>query len=423
MYKWVKYTQMGLDRPLAMLQREHNSTDGTIAPVLYFHAPQNGTQHIESVSIGYNFNIQPLAPSEYSVQELGEPNLSYLFLHTGVTKLDFKTDDHIQVVLKHGIDPKSPYKWTAIDIAHPESNSTVFTAKDNNNRVFFLPGHYIQIRYTPLRYNRDTIPFTNEENTAWAQFKRNFGLGEVIEDLAYETIVEHMPFIPSDPYDNMTTVVIIRPMSNVERFNFLEEKPVLRDTLSSIGGLNGFIGSAIAFLFGASLLSPWGFIARVPYFQRRICKSLAAFYNNDNGLSKGPFTGEKETAGEFDPDVRVLSAEARISLLKEQIDELEAVLSDFYLDGSIFQHYAAARKTIKEENLQRSKSLRRPGGDSLKQDEYGTRSTEPLQHYSLSSSSNSVSPSMTLQRSSDSMPAYAPVPMKEEIISMENYRS
>ncbi|KAF9350423.1 hypothetical protein BGX26_011399, partial [Mortierella sp. AD094] len=169
-----------------------------------------------------------------------------------------------------------------------------------------------------------------------------FGGQKVI--YAYQTTGYTSPF-PPGLHDDDTIVVIIRAQSELEIISYLVEKVTLRDTMSSIGGLIGIAGSAIVFLFGASLMSPWGYIAGLPFFRRRISGSLAKAYDNDHGLSKGPFTTQFEDTGKFDSEIK--TTDQRISMLKERIDELEMVLSEYYLDGAVFRDYADERDKLK----------------------------------------------------------------------------
>ncbi|KAG0012497.1 hypothetical protein BGZ80_011698 [Entomortierella chlamydospora] len=62
-------------------------------------------------------------------------------------------------------------------------------------------------------------------------------------------------------------------------------------------------------------------------------------------MSKGPFTTQFEDTGKFDPEIK--TTDQRISMLKERIDELEMVLSEYYLDGAVFREYASERNKLK----------------------------------------------------------------------------
>ena len=163
-----------------------------------------------------------------------------------------------------------------------------------------------------------------------------------------------MPFPATHPaaWDDLTTVIIIRPASTIGSVSYNEEKTSIRATMSDIGGLIGIVGSIIVFLFGVSVISPWGFISGIPYFRRRITGSLAEAYTSQGGLSKGPFTTHQSNIGKFEPG---MSTEMRVAMVKEQLDELELVLMEYYIDGAVFQGYDQERRKVK---VRRAASMR-----------------------------------------------------------------
>ncbi|KAF9899041.1 hypothetical protein BX616_003340 [Lobosporangium transversale] len=212
------------------------------------------------------------------------------------------------------------------------------------NQYHFLPGHFVEIRYTPVHLY-EAYRIEGDENPSLLQrFKSFLGYDENQEDFSYESTVSQIPF-PEGLYNNMTTVIIIRAHTNLEIISYAEEKVTFRDTMSKIGGLIGVVGSIIVFLFGASLLSPWGYVAGLRFFRQRISASMAMAYDTQDGLSKGPFTTQFEETGKFDPEI--VTMEQKIVLLKERIDELEMVLSEYYLDPEVFQNYAEERSKLK----------------------------------------------------------------------------
>ncbi|KAG0050129.1 hypothetical protein BGZ83_005088 [Gryganskiella cystojenkinii] len=187
-------------------------------------------------------------------------------------------------------------------------------------------------------------------------------------------------------YDNLTSVIILRPQSNLTSLSYQAEETTFRDTMSSIGGLIGIVGSIIGFLFGAAVLSPWGFVAGLPWFRRRISGSLAKAYDSADGLSKGPFTTKIDEIGQFDPTTipeqgtKTMSAtEMKIILLKERLDELELVLSEFYLDGKVFKSYADEREKIKLERAVSRRGNVSGGGEKGKRGLLGLRSYKSQQ--------------------------------------------
>ncbi|KAF9111260.1 hypothetical protein BGX27_005175 [Mortierella sp. AM989] len=96
---------------------------------------------------------------------------------------------------------------------------------------------------------------------------------------------------------------------------------------SIVGGIFGLVAALIIFLYGTGRLSPWGIAAELPPIKRRIKMSLSKVYDNEHGKSKGPFTQYLANTGKFDSNIQ--TTENKISFLKEQIVELEAVLRDY----------------------------------------------------------------------------------------------
>jgi len=235
--------------------------------------------------------------------------------------------------------------------------SRQFTSMDDYNQYYFLPGHFVEIRYTPLTFNYYAA--LTSSNTTREKFVNFFGFTPVSTDYSYQSTVAHIPF-PPGVYDNLTSVILLRPQSTLNEVSYQTEKTTFRDTMSSIGGLLGIVSSFIGFLFGASVLSPWGFIAGIPFFRRKISGSLAKAYDTPDGLSKGPFTTKIDEIGQFGPEIskrgagQISAEELKLTMLKERLDELELVLSEYYLDGEVFKTYADERKKLK---LERAKSL------------------------------------------------------------------
>ncbi|KAG0017326.1 hypothetical protein BGZ81_010788 [Podila clonocystis] len=230
-----------------------------------------------------------------------------------------------------------------ISLVHPDAvdpNSKNYTSRDLLNHYYFLPGHFVVVRYTPLQFYKVYKP--NENTTRLEHFISFLGFMKKVPDFSYQSTVEHIPF-PKGWYNNMTTVIVLRPQSTIEVITYQDEKKSFKDTMAKIGGLMGFVSSVLVFLFGASLLSPWGFIAGIPCFRRRIINSLAeAYYSPD---SSGPFTIKSNNIGRFDS--RHTSVWRMIKLLKQRVDELELVLSDYFVDTSVFQHFPKVRRKVK----------------------------------------------------------------------------
>lgn len=223
-----------------------------------------------------------------------------------------------------------------------------FTDEDKFNEYFYQPGHYVELRYTPIEVHDQ--PKIGDASNLFTKIKIFAGFGDEVLTYSYETTVSFKPFsaavMAAQNYTADTTVIIIRPQSSLQFIYYHDDRTNFRDTMSSIGGLLALAGSVIAFLFGAGLLSPWGKLVEVPYFRRKVAGSLAKAYGSQDGISRGPFTGNIKDIGKFDPDMS--SHEVRITLLKERMDELELVLTEYYLEGNIFQDYASERLEIKQ---------------------------------------------------------------------------
>lgn len=251
-------------------------------------------------------------------------------------------------------------------MAENPDNTWNLTVQDRFNEYYYQPGHYVELRYTPIEVHDQ--PKTGDTSNPFTKLKIFAGFGDEVVTYSYETTVSFKPFpaevMATQNYTADTTVIIIRPQSALQFIYYREEKTNFRDTMSSIGGLLSIAGSVIAFLFGAGLLSPWGKLVEIPFFRRKVAGSLAKAYGSDDGISKGPFTGRIEDIGKFDPDMA--SHETRITLLKERMDELELVLTEYYLEGDIFQDYASQRLHINqakhEASLVRAASTRNSGG-------------------------------------------------------------
>lgn len=221
------------------------------------------------------------------------------------------------------------------------------------NSYAFTPGHFVEIRYTPVQFF--TVFRPNKNASTWENFKSFIGYMDPVEDFSYQSTVQHIPF-PTGMYGPQSSVIVIRPPSSLEFTEYEEEKTSFRDTMAKIGGLLSLVGSIVVFLFGVALVSPWGFLANLPFFRRRMSNSLAKAYNSAEGFSKGPFTTHMDEIGDFDHTVP--TNDMKIIMLKERIDELELVLSEYYLDGCVFQHYSEERDKVR---LERAKTrLGRP---------------------------------------------------------------
>lgn len=164
-----------------------------------------------------------------------------------------------------------------------------------------------------------------------------FELMDGVRDFSYQSTIQHIPF-PQGWYNNMTTVIILRPQSTIEMITYQEETTSFSDTVAKIGGLIGFVSSVLIFLFGSPLLSPFGFIGDIPFFQRRIGNSITKEYDSPDTT---PFAIKNKENEESDSQH---SLTWRMSKLQQRIINLELVLGKYYLETSVFQHHSKPPK-------------------------------------------------------------------------------
>ncbi|KAF9148336.1 hypothetical protein BG015_009931 [Linnemannia schmuckeri] len=342
----VEYLKLGDARPYNILSIENESNNGTVAPVLNIFSVY-GADAVNLTSMSYHdlTGEYPLDP-----QVGDDPNI--LVLGSGVGSLDAKDGkgEYMRYVLRHS--PRYASDWTRVGLIHPNSSTTVVDSRDISNQYYFYPGHIVEIRYEPLKFHN--VKRQSNYTITFERFKYFLGFGGETIGYSYKSSVTHMPFPAARPatWDNFTTVLIIRPASVIASESYNEEKTSVRATMSDIGGLVGIVGSILVFLFGVSVMSPWGFISGIPYFRRRITESLAEAYTSQGGLSKGPFTTHQSNIGKFEPG---MSTEMRVAMVKEQLDELELVLMEYYIDGAVFQGYDQERTKVK---VRRAASIR-----------------------------------------------------------------
>ncbi|KAG9069046.1 hypothetical protein KI688_009936 [Linnemannia hyalina] len=347
LHNLVEYLGLGDARPYNVLSIENESNNGTIGPLLNIYSAYKNAVNLTSMSYYDDLSGEfPLDP------QLDDSNPHILVLGSGVDNLDAGegNDEYMQYILRH--NPLYASKWTRVGLIHPNSTTNVTDSRDFANQYYVYPGHIVEIRYEPLEFH--TVIRQSDNTSSLERFKYFLGFGGETVGYSYMSSVTHMPFPATRPatWDNLTTVIIIRPASIIASVSYNEEKTSIRATLSGIGGLLGIVSTIIVFLFGVEVMSPWGFIAGIPYFRRRITGSLAEAYTSQGGLSKGPFTTDKSNIGKFDPG---MSTEMRVAMVKEQLDELELVLMEYYIDGAVFQGYDQERKKVK---VQRAASMR-----------------------------------------------------------------
>ncbi|KAF8943862.1 hypothetical protein BGZ47_004963 [Haplosporangium gracile] len=342
----VEYLKLGDVRPYNVLSIENESSNGTVAPVLNIFSIY-GKNAINLTSMSYH-DLTGNYPLD--LQVIDNPNI--LVLGSGVGNLNAKggKGEYMRYVLRH--NPHYASDWTRVGLIHPSSSTEVIDSRDISNQFYFYPGHIVEIRYEPLKFH--TVNRQSDKTTTFERFKYFLGFGGETIGYSYKSSVTHMPYPETRPttWDNLTTVLIIRPASVIASESYNEEKTSVRATMSDIGGLVGIVGSIIVFLFGVSVMSPWGFISDIPYFRRRITESLAEAYTSQGGLSKGPFTTHQSNIGKFEPG---MSTEMQVAMVKEQLDELELVLMEYYIDGAVFQGYDQERTKVK---VRRAASMR-----------------------------------------------------------------
>ncbi|KAF9434721.1 hypothetical protein BGZ76_007555 [Entomortierella beljakovae] len=364
--EWVEYITKHQARPFNVLERQELREFGTPVPMLTFYSGSQGTLKINSVSYVTKMNRENITDQSHIVEllhndtvsnDVGDEMLTFNLtallpnMSAGNTNME-----SLEVELTQTQLPTS-FKWVQVGLIHPwqESPDGSFLQEDLYNQYFFLPGHIVEIRYISMRSEQPM----ETGKTFREKFLLFFGFAEDVKSYSYKSTVNISP-IPDGFYSNTSTVIIIRPQANIEIFSYKEEKVRFRDMLSNIGGLISTIGGAIAFLFGASLLSPWGFVADLSIFRRKISGSLAKAYDTGDGFSKGPFTTPFVETGKFPQDLQ--SPDEKITMLKERIDELEMVLKEFYLDGDVFEYYAAERDKLKLSHAHNlSQSARKAG--------------------------------------------------------------
>ncbi|KAG0037044.1 hypothetical protein BGZ82_003256 [Podila clonocystis] len=335
-YRWTTYVAAGDQRELTTLKREIKTKyNETLMP--HFELLSTVPNKINVTTIYYT-NFTDTYYLTQTIAELTSTAVAENGLSQTRVSIDYNltstSQEYFEIVVQH--QPLPDYPWYKISLYAPpkwdwkknqRAEDQPWIDQDQVNQYFYQPGYYVEIRYTPIEIHSPPLPgnlFTNIKNFA--------GFGDEVVSYSYETTAHFKPFAAS----------VMR-----ERNYTADTTTSFRDTMSSIGGLLSLAGSVIAFLFGAGLMSPWGKLVEMPYFRRKVAGSLAKAYGSEDGISKGPFTGRIEDIGKFDPDMA--SHEIRITLLKERMDELELVLTEFYLEGDIFQDYASERLQLKKE--------------------------------------------------------------------------
>ncbi|KAG0084501.1 hypothetical protein BGZ93_001202, partial [Podila epicladia] len=375
-YRWSSYVAAGDQRELTTLKRETKALGNeTLVPYFTILSTEPNKINVTSISYSSAYRHDRNMTQMTKTEDLGDGwERMAVFIRANLSNT---YQEYFEVEVQHQ-SPLPTYPWFKLNLFSPrrpeskkngkedEEKTEYFSDQDRFNEYYYQPGHYVEILYTPVEVHSPPL----DSSKLFTRIKNFAGFGDEVVTYSYESTISFKPFPASvaarKGYTNETTVIILRPQASLEFIYYREEKTNFRDTMSSIGGLLSLAGSVIAFLFGAGLLSPWGKLVEMPFFRRKVAGSLAKAYASEDGISKGPFTGEIQNIGKFDPDMA--SHEIRITLLKERMDELELVLTEYYLEGDIFQDYASERLQLKREKhdaLVRAASVRNgvaPGG-------------------------------------------------------------
>ncbi|KAF9946285.1 hypothetical protein BGZ70_003292, partial [Mortierella alpina] len=309
---WILYVKKGSNRPFKVLQHESEQADAR-TPILRIYSTEIGKLNVT----GLHYSNRTITHSKLVGKHVGyEPfeGGERVTVQPPYPKLSARTMSFWQIEIQHNASLPS-YNWTQISLDHP--------------------GHFVEIRFTPLQFN--TVYKPNNNTLKLEHIISFLGLMNEASDFSYQSTIQHIPF-PQGWYNNMTTVIILRPQSTIEMITYQEETTSFSDTVAKIGGLIGFVSSVLIFLFGSPLLSPFGFIGDIPFFQRRIGISITKKYDSPDTI---PFAIKKEENEESDSQH---SPAWRMIRLQQRIDELESVLREYYVDASVFQHHSKPPK-------------------------------------------------------------------------------
>ncbi|KAI8355773.1 hypothetical protein B0O80DRAFT_447900 [Mortierella sp. GBAus27b] len=343
---WFMYRRLGDNRPFTMVERQELRPEGAILPLLDLYSTEMDKIIIDGAWYQNRTNLEPLGHSEVNKTGING-NINDQLMRIKLDMPDLSNGNNMEcvmVMISHR-PPLTYYPWTIVNIVHPHrADDLTLDASTPGlfNKYYFRPGYYVEIRYIPTHTFKAYRP--EGDASILQRLVAFLGFGGREEIFSYRSTVNHTPF-PDGMYPNTTTIIILRPQSDVEVFYYAEEKIAFRNVMSNIGGLIGMVGSAIVFLFGSSLLSPWGFFSTIRFFRKRIADSMAKEYNDEESYSKGPFTTQIHETGKFDDDIN--TTETKITLLKERIDELEIVLAEYYLNATVFHTYSTERQQRK----------------------------------------------------------------------------
>lgn len=128
-----------------------------------------------------------------------------------------------------------------------------------------------------------------------------------------------------------------------------------------MGGVISAVGTVVVLIIGTRHISPWGLLALIPCFRRRVARNIDRYHKGvpfstfptiENGDQDSDPDEEKEKIGCFTLALKKEGAEAQLLYLNRRIALLEIVLSDYYLYTEMFEHAAAesaaSRRTWRE---------------------------------------------------------------------------
>ncbi|KAF9350425.1 hypothetical protein BGX26_011401 [Mortierella sp. AD094] len=320
------YVLQGSDRPFSILEHEELNENGAPAPTLCIYSTVSGMFSIDNISYSNKTGETEMPISRHN-GTLPDGSGETICVSSRVPNLKAGWNmESIKIVIRQH-NSSAATNWTFAGLVHPQNNATELTSEDTTNRYFFYTGHIIEIRYAALHRYQAYRPVIGDP--IWKKIKAFLGYGGQIELYSYKSSVDHIPFA-NGAYDNTTTVIVIRPLTDVESITYAVEKTTFRDTLAKIGGLMGIIASVIIYLFGHTRFSPWGAMARFPPFKSLIISELGEVRKGYRP-SNGPFTVRVEEIGTYND-----SMSSDVNSLKERLDELEVVLAEYYLESQFF---------------------------------------------------------------------------------------
>ncbi|KAF9165977.1 hypothetical protein BGX21_009873 [Mortierella sp. AD011] len=335
---WIMYELQGNDRPFNVLQHNALQENGTPTPM-------RGMFSVDGISYSNRTGTTSIPITLHNGTLPDGSAGETICISSSVANLKAGWDmDSIQISLRQRMPPTTP--WVLAGLVHPQNNATELTSLDANNQYLFYTGNIIEVRYAATHLYQAYRPNVNDPLSR--KIKAFIGYGGQTESYSYESSADHVPFA-NGTYDNSTTIIVIRPSTNIESITYAVDETTFRDTLAKIGGLIGIISAVIIFLFGNTRISPWGILAKFPPFRTTIIKGLEGCDkknedtgNDDTKVHSGAIFTKKSTKGPTKESP--MSSDEKLAKLYDRLDELEVVLEDYYLDGKFFRESFAVGK-------------------------------------------------------------------------------